>query len=165
MFYTDWYDYPDADTFYKLPETIKSDAQFFASTQGRPTSTDISLMLHHLAEVYSGKAGIMSNLEAIVTIRKTLIELAEAARKNKVYKDALLGDSRDDIFTRYCALFLFVCNDDEDKLKFLQNLCKEWAPNLKFTDVISAQSLMLGTRRADMERAAMIIKQNRDGRK
>ncbi len=166
MFYTDWYDYPDEYSMEKLPNRIKEDAQQAKTeTQTRPSSSDIGLMLRHLVDVYvQGFNGIRiqdDNNGVVLTsfIMRTLVELGEAAKHNQVYKEALLSGEN---FVIYCALFLLLANMSSLELVILDNLCKELAPTVKFSDVISAQRLILDKPKANMKHAAKVFRQLKD---
>lgn len=159
-FYTDWYDYPEDGGFNKLADLIKRDA---TTASSRPTATDLSLMLNHLADVYSREMD--SDLKTLNTISDILIALGNAAKTNGTYNKALFNiDADDNVFAKYCALFMLVHPKDANNLKSLNDLCQKFSANLKFADVISAQTGFLGKRKADMMRAAIVLKEARNSK-
>lgn len=159
-FWTDWYDYPEDGEFNKLAGFIKQDAKLATS---RPSATDLSLMLSRLADVYSQEKG--SDLQTLNNIRNILIELGNAAKTNHAYKEALFNiGAGDNVFAKYCALFMLVHPKDASNLKSLDDLCKKFSPNLKFADVISAQTIFIRKRDANLMQAAAVLKQVRSER-
>ena len=125
MFWTDW---NDLDT---LAEDIKNDATIQTK---RPVPADIFGMLEQLEDVYAGA----KDIDAIVPdMKKVLNELMNAVLNNKTYQEAIFHEGIDNGgFTKYCALYMLIFKNDAVSLGKLTNLCKRFAPNLKFTDIL-----------------------------
>ena len=153
--YTDWYDFPEGDKFEKLPKTINNDFQRATENpamQRRPLPSDISLMIFDLSDVYAAKK---DKADITKIIKDTLFELGNAARKNEMYKRALLSD---DNFARYCALFLLVSSKEQD-FSFLLDVWEELSPDLKISQILSEKNLIRGKTNGKFDKAIAIVEQ------
>ena len=155
--YTDWYDFPEGDQFKKLPKTINNDFKWASenpSTQRRPLPSDISVMISQLSDVYSHAT--KKDKENITKIIKdTLYEVGNAARKNEMYKSALLDN---DNFARYCALFSLISSTEQD-FSFLLDLWNQLSPNLKVSEILSNQEFIRGKKKTKFNKAIVVIEQ------
>lgn len=133
MFYTDW------NNLDELAKAIKSDA--VVKGVKRPLPSDIYGMLDRIEDMYAGAQD--SNAVAL-GIRNVLSELMGAVQSNKTYREAMSVDDitleKQGVLIKYCALYVSVFKDDSAALKKLEDLCKKFAPDLKFIDVLKEQN-------------------------